>query len=252
MQDWRVSSGTIEIVVEAEDWLDALAVGIVALGMDPAELPRLSCAIQRHGGAVARDLTTGQIVRVEPVAAAPESEPELAPAAVVAPIEDDLLEDLFLRLGAISSSNGVAEASAVALRVVLDYVGCEAGAVLIRTRSGDGLRFRAVSGPAAGRLVDSVIPLANGIAGYVTQLGIGIAIDNARQDQRHNAQVDRSTGFRTGAMLAVPVRGDSSASAYGCLELLNPKKPFSGWDFDVAARVAASLGTFFDSVYAVR
>jgi DNA-binding IclR family transcriptional regulator len=52
-------------------------------------------------------------------------------------------------------------------------------------------------------------------------------------------------------MIAVPVRADSGA-VFGCLELLNPPTEFSGQDFEIAARVAASLGAFLASVDAVR
>ncbi|MDP2314519.1 MAG: GAF domain-containing protein, partial [Pseudomonadota bacterium] len=175
----------------------------------------------------------------------------VAEAAHHGVLTDDMVEDLFLRLGELSSCEGVAQASAVALRIVLDLVPAGASAVLIRTRSGDGLRFRAASGPAATRLIDSVIPLDRGIAGYVCQLGVGIALEDVHRDRRHDGRLDRSTGFTTRAMLAVPVRADTGA-VYGCLELLNPPRPFTEGDFEVAARVAASLGSFLNSVYAER
>jgi hypothetical protein len=291
LQDWRVSDGTAEIVVEADGWLGALAVGLGAFGLEFGALGRLSCSVQENGGAIARDATTGAEFRVEPVtpalrkAAAPTPslpdpvEAALAKAAAsAAPLQpddptetavrriaavrkvdaahsgaltDDMVEDLFLRLGEVSAAASLAEASATALRIVLDLVPAGASAVLIRTRAGDGLRFRAASGLAATQLIDTVISLDRGIAGHVVQLGIGIAIEDVRTDSRHDRRMDRSTGFTTHAMLAVPVRADSGA-VYGCLQLLNPPRPFSDGDFEVAARVAASLGSFLNSVYAAR
>ncbi len=166
-------------------------------------------------------------------------------------LPDDLVEDLFLRLGEISTATGVAAASGIALRILLDLVPAGAGAVLIRTRAGDGLRFRAASGPAAGRLVDTVIPLERGIAGFVCQFGVALSVADARRDRRHDARVDRATGFTTRGMLAVPVRADSGA-IFGCIELLNPPRPYTDQDLEVAGRVAASLGTFLQSVYTAR
>lgn len=284
LQDWRVSDGTSEIVVEADGWLGALAVGLGAFGLEFGALGRLSCSMQENGGAIARDATTGAAFRVDPVVpgasasdepsaripdpveaafyesarALPPLEPD-DPTEAVRKVEathrgaltDDMVEDLFLRLGELSSCVGLAEASAAALRIVLDLVPAGASAVLIRTRAGDGLRFRAASGPAATQLIDTVISLDRGIAGHVVQLGVGIAIEDVRADRRHDRRLDRSTGFTTRAMLAVPVRADTGA-VYGCLQLLNPPRPFSEGDFEVAARVAASLGSFLNSVYAER
>ncbi|MDP2310992.1 MAG: GAF domain-containing protein [Pseudomonadota bacterium] len=322
LQDWRVSDGTSEIVVEADGWLGALAVALGAFGLEFGALGRLSCSMQENGGVLARGSTNGAEFLVEPVTpglstpampdsgfptpadpeeaadpapAAPPEAPEaparspapappatpVAPAILAAPVvsapaplvelvddeptaagakveaahrgalTDDMVEDLFLRLGELSSCTGLAEASAVALRIVLDLVPAGASAVLIRTRAGDGLRFRAASGPAANQLIDTVIPLERGIAGHVVQLGLGITIEDVLGDRRHDRRLDRSTGFTTRAMLAVPVRADTGA-VYGCIELLNPPRPFSDGDFEVAARVAASLGTFLNSVYAER
>lgn len=181
----------------------------------------------------------------------PTAHGRYVPASAAGALPDDVVMDLFLRLGDITAARGVAEASGIALRILLDLVPAGAGAVLIRTRAGDGLRFRAASGPAAGRLVDTVIPLERGIAGFVCQLGVGLSVGDARRDRRHDDRVARSTGYTTRAMLAVPVRADTGAP-YGCVELLNPPAPFTDRDFAIATRVAASLGAFLHSVYVAR
>lgn len=412
MQKWRIQTGSTDIEVDADGWLDALTAARGSLNLRSEALARLSCAVQRDGSVLARDLVNGTEIRVSsvqlgkppafsmpissfathqvaefvtpvlapqthvevpvvvqpqrepprapsvdpaiaappafikpasvapppvapvpvtssPVIAAPPAPPPavvappvvvapapvvptppaavapaiqppvisaapqpapvvapppppiLAPAPVVAPppplvmptpvlpsrepvaaepppapqtdmnamMAESLMEMLFLELGELSMAQGVAEASGIALRIVLEHVPAEAGAVLIRTRAGDGLRFRAASGPASRALIDTVIPLGKGIAGQVDHLGIGILIEDVRADIRHNNRVDRSTGFQTRSMLAVPVRADVGAN-YGCLELINPPRPFTGADFELAARVAASLGVFLHSAYA--
>jgi hypothetical protein len=197
---------------------------------------------------------------LRPLPAPPSQPPELRRPALAASmsvppppvhVDEDILEDLFLRLGEISSARGVAGASGIALRIVLDLVPSGAGAVLIKTHTGEGLRFRAASGPAAGQIIDSVIPIDRGIAGYVCQLGVGLTIGDVARDKRHYGKVDRSTGYSTRAILAVPVRCDNGA-IYGVLELLNPPAPFSGEHFEIATRVAVSLGTFLNSVDAAR
>lgn len=251
--------------MNAESWLDALATA--PLGVKPDALAKLSCAVQDDGSVVARDMASGLEIRVSAVkmglppkfSMPPSSFPERAPptpeepeeeddAPVPAVMTTDVLEMLFMELGDISMAQGVAEASGIALKIVLGHVQAGAGAVLIRTRAGDGLRFRAASGPASRKLVDTVIPLDKGIAGFVNYMGTGLLIEDVSRDGRHNAKVDRSTGYSTKAMLAVPVRSEDGG-IYGVLELLNPPRPFTDVDYDVAARVATSLGEMLHAVY---
>jgi hypothetical protein len=96
--------------------------------------------------------------------------------------------------------------------------------------------------------VDSVIPLDRGIAGFVCQLGLGLRVADVQRDRRHDRRVDHSTGFTTEAMIAVPVRSVSGA-VYGCVELLNPPRPFTDDDLDIASHVGTSLGGFLESLY---
>jgi hypothetical protein len=156
---------------------------------------------------------------------------------------DDRLEDLFMRLGEISEATSISEACASALRIAAELVPSDAGCILIRTRAGDGLRFRAALGPASKAVVDTVIPLDKGIAGFTFQMGLALTIEDAKRDERHYGRVDRATGYQTRSVLAAPIRADEGG-VYGCLELLNPPRAFSEDDLEVATRVAASLGSY--------
>lgn len=271
-RQWRVENGPCEVEVVAEGWLDALATALPQLGLELTP-NRLSVELLDGGTVMAVDPITGIEIVLTPTGESPaaevpsahdeearlaDEEPSVSPEARIPPVSSppvapppppsDALEDLFLRLGEISDATGVSDASGRALRILLDLVPAAASAVLIRTTAGDGLRFRAVSGPASGRLVDTVIPLDRGIAGFVCQLGLGIRVSDVQKDRRHDRRVDRSTGFVTEAMIAVPVRSDSGA-VYGVVELLNPPTSFTDADLDVASRVAASLGAFLESLY---
>ncbi len=165
------------------------------------------------------------------------------PPAAALPF-DDRMEELFLRLGEINEAATTKDACTSALRLAGELVTSEAGALLIRTRAGDGLRFRAAFGPAAAALLDTTIPLDRGIAGFVNQIGVGVAIGDARRDDRHYARVDKSTGYTTRELLAVPVRAEDGGT-YGVLELINPPRPFTADDLELATRVAVSLGNVF-------
>lgn len=192
---------------------------------------------------------------------APEPPPPVAPPAspeiteeeevvppVAAPPLDARLEDLFMELGEISASPTANDACLVALRIACNHVPADAGAVLIRTRQGDGLRFRAAMGPAARVVIDTVIPLDKGIAGFAYQLGLALVIDDAKRDSRHYGRVDRATGYTTRGVLAAPVRGDRGGT-FGCVELLNPKRPFTPDDIEIVSRVGAALGEYLLAGY---
>ena len=50
------------------------------------------------------------------------------------------------------------------------------------------------------------VPSGKGIIGHVVQTGETVISNNARQDKRHYAGIDRQTGFVTRSLLAVPLR----------------------------------------------
>lgn len=299
-QQWRVSFGDNSAVVEADNWLGALAVALPQVGLDLGAMGRLVCSTNPDGSATAREPRSGGEVRVVPMDTLtppgfemPESSfarinvPHLmvpapaptvvqsanesliaSPAALRAQLEaeeptesklvlppdfgqpsplDDRLEDLFMRLGEVSEAGSANEACAAALRIASELVPSDAGAVLIKTSRGDGLRFRAALGPAAKTVLDTVIPLDRGIAGFVFQLGVALSIGDAKRDERHYARVDKQTGYVTRAVLAAPVRADQGG-VYGVLELINPPRPFNDDDLEVATRVAATLGGYFRAI----
>lgn len=316
-QQWQVTFGTGSTIVDAENWLGALAEALPDLGMDLGAMGRLVCTPAADGSATARDPRSGGVLRIVPLVletppafsmpessfaglnvphlrVAPASEDpravlqsssetgivspgeeaaeaaaatsaELAPVGVAAPSEVapvvvapvevapssqadlvDRLEDLFLLLAEVSEAPTANAACAFALRIAGELVAAEAGAVLIKTSRGDGLRFRAVLGPASKSLLDTMMPLDRGIAGFAFQLGLALTIDDARRDDRHYSRVDKQTGYVTRAVLAAPVRADQGG-VYGVLELMNPPRPFTDDDLELCTRVAATLGEYFRS-----
>ena len=64
MQKWRIQTGSTDVEVEAEGWLDALTAARGSLNLRSEALARLSCAVQRDGSVVARDLVNGTEIRV--------------------------------------------------------------------------------------------------------------------------------------------------------------------------------------------
>jgi signal transduction protein with GAF and PtsI domain len=66
------------------------------------------------------------------------------------------------------------------------------------------------------------IPLGAGIAGAVGASGSPIRIEDAYADQRFNPDVDRTSGYRTRTILAVPMR-NTRGEVVGVLQALNRK-----------------------------
>ncbi len=284
MATWNVSTASRSVEVESPNWLGALGLGLPRLGVPNGTLARLVCRLGRDGTAEATDPQTGSIVRVSPVARvqapppafvmpassmaglyaaaepAAEPEPELdlepeedyadepTPVAAAVPRARPLEDRMFLvfdRCADIAAATTIQTACSTALTILSDLVPADAGAVLVRTRAGDALRFTAAFGPRANRIMDTLVPVDQGIAGFSHNFCMGLVIEDVHRDPRHNARVDRSSGYRTRALLAVPVKASDGASL-GCMELLNPPERFDGEDLEVAQAIAGSLGVWLE------
>jgi GAF domain-containing protein len=159
------------------------------------------------------------------------------------PSVSERMELVFERCAEISAASDVRGACESALRILNALVPADAGAVLVATRGGEFLRFAAAHGPSARRVIDTAIPVDQGIAGFTHGFGMGVIVDDARRDERHYRRIDKATGYSTRAVLSVPVRGSDGASL-GCMELLNPPSGFQADDLEVAQGVASALGAW--------
>lgn len=72
------------------------------------------------------------------------------------------------------------------------------------------------------------VTLGRGIIGRVVETGKTLRVNDAYADARFNPAVDRSTGFRTRNILAVPLQ-DASGRTFGVFQVLNKRR---GQDFD--------------------
>lgn len=157
------------------------------------------------------------------------------------PAPADLTETLFMSAFGIAGATTVEDAASEALDAVLSLVKAEAAAVLYAGVGELTLRFVAARGPQAAEARRHLVPLDEGVAGFVHRNGCSLIIQDAAQDERIHREVEAATGYRTQSMLAVVVR-DSAGAIHGCLELLNPPKRFQPWHLDAALSIATSLG----------
>ncbi len=99
-------------------------------------------------------------------------------------------------------------------------LGVEATSVLLVEPATGELVFRAASGGlAAGNLAQVRIPRGQGVAGWVVQTGQTVTIADTAADTRFYAGVDKSAGFNTRSILAVPLK--VKEHILGVLEAIN-------------------------------
>ncbi|HVJ92295.1 MAG TPA: sigma 54-interacting transcriptional regulator, partial [Labilithrix sp.] len=65
------------------------------------------------------------------------------------------------------------------------------------------------------------LPLGRGIAGWVACRGESVSIGDASKDDRFDASVDRTTGYTTRSILAVPIREEPRGPVRGVVQVLN-------------------------------
>jgi signal transduction histidine kinase len=121
----------------------------------------------------------------------------------------------------INSSLEIQMVLANAMTCVQTFMDAEASAIFELDRDRGELFFRTALGDAAEKLRDVRIQLGEGIAGWVAQTGEPVIVSDAHQDPRFYRMVDSRTGFKTRAILCVPMV--SKGQIVGVLEVLNKR-----------------------------
>ncbi len=82
------------------------------------------------------------------------------------------------------------------------------------------------------------LPAGRGIAGFVADSGQIVNLPDAYQDERFDPSFDRSSGYRTKSLLALPVK-DRNGKIVGVLQLLNNKGgPFTQDEIEALADIS--------------
>jgi signal transduction histidine kinase/transcriptional regulator with GAF, ATPase, and Fis domain len=111
-----------------------------------------------------------------------------------------------------------------------DLLGVEEGSLLLTDPATSDLVFAYTIGPVGSKLRGQRLPSGVGIAGYVVTSGQSQIVNDVQRDGRFDDSTDRSTGFTTRSLLAVPLRGVSGV--IGVIEVINRRdnNPFSDED----------------------
>ena len=160
--------------------------------------------------------------------------------------EEDEEETLAERLFDLSMDIAGAEpdqACELALALLLEFVPAEAASVARGSLNDPHLTFVAASGPVADRIIGKHVPFGEGLVGLAFDMAGTLVVNDVTDDGRHMVSLDDETGFSTLATLCVPIL-DAEESAFGVIQLLNPKgHEFSPEHIEAAETVARTLGT---------
>ncbi|MEQ1507001.1 MAG: GAF domain-containing protein [Myxococcota bacterium] len=244
---WSVTAqGHGAVQVKGRNWLVALGRGLDELGRADA-LMRLACEVLPNGTVIARDITTGTGYVVQALQTAEDATalglvddhtveapmplPEAPDPTMIVAEEDADGEPIFeLPADAISEIEpeddpgiGIldAETAVAACQLALvrarERVGAESGAVIVLERG--VMRFVAVHGPHARKLLGTRLPMGTGVAGFSMEKRRSVVLADAQTDPRHCGEVDALTGYVTREIAVVPlVHGER---ALGVLEVMN-------------------------------
>lgn len=126
-------------------------------------------------------------------------------------------------------------------------IGCEAGSILMFNEKTERLEFKVIEGGKSTEIKKLSVDPHEGIAGWVFQKGEPLVVNNTEGDKRFCVKFDKSTGYATKSILAVPLKvGDK---VVGIFELLNKTSGrFSQEDIGVVLSYASIASVVIENI----
>lgn len=143
----------------------------------------------------------------------PESNPEYPRR--LAPTAEQLLQTIFDSVARIAEERHLEQLMILLADLGRDLISADRCTVWLVDRERNTLWTRVAHG-----LERTVIPLAEGIAGYVAQSGLPVIINNPYADPRFDPVIDRRSGYRTRNLIALPIR-DRVGTVIGVYQGIN-------------------------------
>ena len=157
-------------------------------------------------------------------------------------LEKDAMSDVALAMSSLMPVDTILDLIVENSKVVTH---AEGSSLLLLDESTGMLRFHVAKGDAAAGLASVTIEPGKGIVGQVAASGLPLIIDDAYADPRFDPRHDKATGFRTRALLTVPMT--SKGRIIGVVQVINKidKPAFDAHDQEIlesfAAQAAVSL-----------
>jgi signal transduction histidine kinase len=141
----------------------------------------------------------------------------------------------------IISSRDIEDVLDRAMKYAEEFIGAEASTVYELDEEKQELAIRVARGEKKEPVRKITLKLGEGIAGYVVQTGKPMVVQDVSKEKRFSDKFDRMTGFKTRAMICVPlVLRDRPM---GALEVLNKKSggPFTRVELEVLVGMAQQI-----------
>jgi len=162
------------------------------------------------------------------------------------PDEMKKLHSLMEIAALINSSHDPREIKRLAVEVATSCVNADAASLLLLDQETGELYFESATGEKGGQLKEIRLKPGLGIAGWVVRKGGSMIIDDLSKDTRFNTEVDRSTGYESRNMIAVPVA--SKEKIIGVLQAINKKNgSFTESDLEMLETLAHQVGTAIEN-----
>jgi len=134
---------------------------------------------------------------------------------------DDLVKlSFFTEIGkAITSAKTVNET----MQAVMDQIGKVFAptywSLLLRSSKTGELKFAVVVGSGVESLKGKKLPRGKGIAGWISENGQSVIVEDVSRDNRFDPEMDNETNFSTKSIIGVPLK--SRNKVFGVIELIN-------------------------------
>jgi GAF domain-containing protein len=165
-------------------------------------------------------------------------------------LDGERVELLYAVTRSLATFHDVDELVGFAARRLREVFGADGCAILLLDEKRREFCFpvasqRAGGAPSASTLSEVRFPADQGIAGAVLAGGEAIMVNDAQNDPRFYAGVDRRTGVTTRTLLAAPLR--SARGAVGVIEVVNPSiSPLRADDLEFLSALASDVAVAYE------
>lgn len=157
-------------------------------------------------------------------------------------VAENALEDIFLEIHDLFELKMSIEAATdFVLDMAVEKIPCESASVLFATPDGAELYFAGARGPKAASVMDERLKIHEGIAGFCTQNGVSLMIDDVKDEPRFHAAITDELGLKVTSLICAPIQ--IKGRIYGCIQLLNHKQGpvFKGAHLDALGYIGFQL-----------
>jgi phosphoserine phosphatase RsbU/P len=173
----------------------------------------------------------------------------------VAALKRDLTEERRIRRALIDSSVrlnsmfNLPELLQTIMQTAANLLGAEAASLLMYDEARKDLTFDVAVGETEDQIKTLRMPADRGIAGWVLKNQKPVMVDHAHKDPRFSDAIDRTLGFNTRSILAVPL--NSRDRVIGVIEIINKKAKtgFGERGLEVANAFAAQAAVAIDNAH---